>query len=229
MTFLRKALRWIRALGPWLMQAQPVWGPVGVLLLPVVAVFLVPESVPPSNVADRLRYLGLTFQLLGIATVVSGLRARRRLFGRSSLVERFWAWLKGRPRWGAGSRTYTFTGHVGVTVSASGKAFFWRGVPVEASAEQRLSVLEANLLVLRTELEDTEKELREQIGKAATAGELERRTRVTADLELRTQIERLGAEGLHIEMAGVLWLVTGIVLATIPEEIACVVSWGLRK
>jgi hypothetical protein len=39
------------------------------------------------------------------------------------------------------------------------------------------------------------------------------------------QLEKLGAGGLHIEMMGVFWLVLGVVLATVPGEIAAVLKW----
>jgi hypothetical protein len=40
-----------------------------------------------------------------------------------------------------------------------------------------------------------------------------------------TRLEGLGAEGLHVEMSGVFWLVVGVVLDTIPGEVACTVNW----
>ena len=49
--------------------------------------------------------------------------------------------------------------------------------------------------------------------------------RETADAELRGQLEGFGAEGISVEMAGVQWLVTGAILATVPGEIARLIAW----
>jgi len=64
------------------MEARRVWFP-----LAAVALVLFAASLVPIAVEDRIRYCGLAFQLLGILTVVSGLRSKRRLFNRPSFIE----------------------------------------------------------------------------------------------------------------------------------------------
>ena len=74
--------RWVKALARWLAEAWRVWIPVSV----VVLVLTVASSLPLSLADPVLRYFGLAFQLLGILTVVSALRDKRRLFNRPSLI-----------------------------------------------------------------------------------------------------------------------------------------------
>ena len=50
--------------------------------------------------------------------------------------------------------------------------------------------------------------------------EAETHSRLTELIEIRTKLTSLGVGGLHIELVGVAWLVAGVVLATVPGEIA---------
>ena len=88
-----------------------------------------------------------------------------------------------------------------------------------------MAAAEANILALSAELRETAEQVRAEAGQRAEAVSAERAAREAAVRELRTHLEGLGAEGLHVEMAGVFWLVMGVVLATIPGEIAYAVTW----
>lgn len=215
MRLIQNLWRWIRALAHWLMEAWRVW----VTVVIVVLVAIVASQLPVS-VADRVRYCGLTFQLLGILTVVSGLRDKRRLFNRPSLVENIRRWLSRHPRWGAKPHTIFDAGTVSISLSDSARASVWRGAPPDASVEARLAALEANLATLRTEQAETAKEFQEATRKTNETVDLERRAWGSTVAALRVQLEGLGAGGIHVEMMGVVWLLLGVVLATVPGEIA---------
>jgi len=101
----------------------------------------------------------------------------------------------------------------------------WRGAPPDASVEARLAALEANLATLRIEQAETAKESQEATRKTNEAVDAERRVRESAVTALRAQLEGLGARGLNVEMMGVFWLILGVVLATVPGEIAAVLKW----
>jgi hypothetical protein len=105
------------------------------------------------------------------------------------------------------------------------KLSVWRGTPTDASIEARLAALEANLATLRTEQAETVKEFQEATSKTNEAVDAERRAQESAVTALRVQLEGLGAGGLHVEMMGVFWLVLGVVLATVPGEIAAALKW----
>ena len=221
MELIENVRRWIKAFARWLSEAWRVWIPVSVLVL----VLTVASSLPLSLADPVLRYFGLVFQLLGILTVVSGLRDKRRLFNRPSLIENIRLWINRRPRWRAKPQTILVAGIGSIPVSGSARASMWRGVAANASVEVRLAALEANLATLRTEQAEAAKEFQEATRKTNEALDAERRTRGSAVGSLRVQLEKLGAGGLHIEMTGVFWLVLGVVLATVPGEIAAVLKW----
>jgi hypothetical protein len=213
--------RWVRALADWLVEAWRVWVPA----LVVIVVLIVASQLPLSLADPVLRYCGLAFQLLGILTVVSGLRDKRRLFNRPSLLDNVRRWMKRRPRWGAKPQTILVTGTGSISLSGSAKLSVWRGAPADGSVEARLDALEANLATLRTEQAETAKELQEATRKTNEAVGTERRARESAVTALRVQFEGLGAGGLHVEMMGVFWLVVGVVLATVSGEIAVALKW----
>jgi len=154
-----------------------------------------------------------------------GLRDRRRLFNLPSLLDKFRGCLRRFPRWGAKPQTLNIIGTGGVSVGGGGKVSFWRDVPPEASIEDRLASLLANVESLKTEQAEIAKELREETRKRIEAADSERRKRESAVIDIRRQLDTLGAGGLHLEWAGVFWLVLGVILATIPSEIAGWLKW----
>ena len=221
-TDMTKLWRFIKANGVWLLDAWRVWA--SFIVVFVVAVF---ASMLPGTGDDHVRYSGLVLQILGIATVVHGLRDRRRLFNRPSFIDHLFAWLAKRPRWGAKPQTISFSGTEVVTVSDTAKLSVWRGVPPDAPIDARLSALESNIETLKTEQAEMSKELQDETRKRVDALDSERRSRESADVELRTRVDTLGAGGLHLETAGLLWLIVGVVLGTVPAEIWSALKWLL--
>lgn len=220
MRLIQDLNRWSRGLGRWLMEARRVWFP-----LAVVALVLFAASLVPAPVADRIRYCGLVFQLLGILTVVSGLRNKRRLFNRPSFIEHARRWLTRRPRWGARPRVVGAGAMVSASASGSAKASVWRRANTDAPVDTRLAALEANLLTLREEQTETAQELRQSARRTDEALISERQARESAVTTLRSQLEGFGVGDLHLEMIGVFWLLFGVVLATISGEIATALRW----
>ena len=221
MQLIQDLWRWVRALAHWLVGPWRVWVPA----LVVVLVLTIVSRFPLSLAEPALRYCGLAFQLLGILTVVSGIRNKRRLFNLPNLVKEVRIWLNQCPRLGAKPQTILFAGTGSISLSGSGNLSVWCGAPADASVEARLAALEANLATLRTEQAETAKQLQEATRKTNEAVNSERGARESAVAALRVQLEGLGAGGLNVEMMGVFWLVLGVVLATVPSEITVMLKW----
>jgi hypothetical protein len=222
MRLMQNLRQWVAALVHWLVDAWRV----GVPLLAILLVSVIAISLPLKLAEAVLRYCGLAFELLGILTIVSGLRDKRRLFDRPSLLQTIRAWLSRRPRWGARPGTILMAGTASVSLSAGiARLSVRRGASADASIEARLAAIEANLETLRTEQGQIARDLEEATRKANETVAAERRARESALTAIRVQLERLGAEGIHVEMMGVVWLVLGTVLATVPGEIASALRW----
>jgi hypothetical protein len=88
-------------------------------ILVVVVVLGVASQLPVHSADSLRRYFGLAFQLLAILTVVSGLRGKRRLFNRPSLVEAIRLWIQQRPRWGAKPQTILVAGTDSISLNRS--------------------------------------------------------------------------------------------------------------
>jgi hypothetical protein len=214
MKLIQNLGRWVKALAGWLAEPWRVWVTVSVVLLVPAAA----SQLPATAAEPLLRYCGLVAQLLGIQTVVSGLQSKQRLFNRPGFAETVRLWIHRRPRWGAKPQTVVTTGTASLSLSV-GRVSIWRDARPDAPVEERLAALEANPATLRTELTETTKEFQEATRKTREAVDAENRRRESAVAALRTQLEGLGAEGLHIELWGVVWLILGVVLATIPGEV----------
>lgn len=217
---MQRVWRWIVAVAHWIADAWRVWGALAV----VVLVTLIGSQLP-GTVEDRVRYCGLTLELLGIFTVVSGLRDKRRIFKRPSLLAHLRSWLSRCPRWGTRAHTISATGIASASAFGAARDSVWRGTPSEASVEARLTALEANVNTLRTEQTETAKELHEETRNRTEAVDSERQARESAARDIRTQLETLGAGSLHLETAGLFWLVLGVMLATAPTEVANALWW----
>jgi len=204
----------------WIVDVWRVWGTLAVAMF----VALIGSQLP-GTVDDRVRYCGLALQLLGIFTVVSMLRDKRILFERQGLLDNVRSWLARHPRWGARTQTLSPSLFANAQVFGTAKLSAWRWTSPEASAEARLTALEANVETLRTEHSETSKKLQEEIRKSAGAVDSERLARESADSDIRTQLETFGAGSLHLETAGLFWLVLGVALATAPTEVASALAW----
>jgi hypothetical protein len=169
----------------------------------------------------RLRYSGLALEMLGVFTVVHGLRAKGRLFNKPSIRALLARALKTFPKWPG--RQATIHGSAGIALGgmkvAGGSMSVWHGA-ADQSLERRVEALEKNLESLRQDHRDAVKDLREADDQLRRNFKSESADRRTSDQELRRKIEGIGAESLHIEVMGVLWIVVGVVLATASAELA---------
>src|ERR1700674_75551 len=78
---LSELRRWAtRDLVTWVAEARCGW-----LTISVIVASLVVAWAAPAALEVRVRWLGMFFQMLGIATVAVGIRDVRSLFGKPSL------------------------------------------------------------------------------------------------------------------------------------------------
>ena len=219
-SFLEDLWSWLHDQARWIATASPAWGTLGVIgIVAGVASFL------PGNTDDRVRYCGMTLELLGVFTVVHGLREKRRLFKRPSLFDHLKDWLGRRPRWGAKNQVIIAASAGHLSISGSARTSIWRGTAPDATLEARFAALEANVETLRSEQAELAKQLQAEAQTRNTALEAERRSRDSVVNALRSQLDTFGAGGLPLETAGLVWLILGVVLATASTEIA----WAFSK
>ena len=206
--------RWLARFAAWLYEARMLC--LVALVVPAVA-FLISLALFPGWEA-RLRIAGLFLQLFGIAVVVWGLSETGRLFGKPNPMQYTVEWFKRFPRFDAEGRIFAAsvaTVQGAAMVSAVGTV----SVRATATLEERVAALEAAQKHLMEQVGEIQGRYEQQIRVVRNELESERRERAVQDEKTQERLEEASAGGLHLEWAGVLWLVLGLVLATAPTEI----------
>ncbi len=176
----------------------------------------------PWPTADLMRYAGLILQLLGIFTVAKNLVEKVDLFNRPGIREMARAAFASFPKWGRRTTVNTAIAQSSLAkLSSHAEASVWRGYK-DKTLEERIDAIIANLEELKAQhvraidqIKSEHRALREVVDK-----KLEDHARSVS--ELQRKLTALGVSGIHIDAAGVVWLVFGVVLSTIPSELAYV-------
>lgn len=189
-----------------------------------------------STTSDVIRYTGLALEVLGVLLAAKGISDVRRewtglpgiwatikncarhaaAWTRAKLADT-WRRLRRRPR------AVQLRGglHAGVSTGASLTANVTRAKPPSAgTVEERLAWLERRLAFTMEYLDTTRTELGEE-RRAREAGDREERTAWSeAVSEARHALANFAGGGLHLQAWGVLAILAGTILATIPDELA---------
>lgn len=184
-------------------------------------------GILPGSAADRVRYSGLALQLLGIFTVVHGLSGRRRLFKRPSLMESIRIWYGRRPRCRRESQHITMSGTASMSITGSADLLLWRGTPKDASLAEKVEAIRENIETLKAQQDKLTATLSEKSRALEYALKSERKFREEVTGDLAARMDALGAGGSHVEAAGLVWLTLGVILATVPTEVAAILCWLL--
>lgn len=205
-----------RQLWIWLVRAAIIFG------IP----FLVPATLLglPAGLPDRMRWSGMLFQFAGLAMVVVGLNLSRQVFGRNSIWKAIIQWL-GRARYivvplkpitGRGDLRagLAMMGDAEVTVS---------GRKESQNIDERVAALEAELGRLDGKLTETRQEVRKLQSDTNDRIINEQAERQSEDQKISKRLETAAIGGIHLELAGVAYLVVGIALTSVPDEIAALI------
>jgi hypothetical protein len=190
----------------------------------VVAVAL--GTVCVAEPEARVRYAGTVLQVGGLLTVAWGLRDMRRLFKRPSLGSAAATWLHhllsafGRPK--------------PAVVGASAVALAWAtldaravvGPGPDATIPERLAAVEARIKELQLELGESSNKLSNQIAAVSRDVQAERQQRETAGEQATRSLEAVAVGGLHLEVVGLTWLISGVICTSIPSELAAWLGVG---
>ena len=212
--------QWLFAVARWIWEARRGWGTIALVAVIVFAAIPVAKSLE-----DGIRYAGMILQILGVVTVAIGLRDKRQTFERPGLVQIFRGWLSRFPKYAPKSHVISMQGVASASAVGSAYAYGWHGLPQNPTLDDRFAVLEKNLDTVKRLALDAQKQAQEEAARSASRLEEERRNRETADRALSAKLESFGTGNLHLEAAGVFWLIIGIVLGTIPDEVAALVQW----
>ena len=218
MSYLKNLKRFLHANIIWLCKLKSSWG----YVLPFAFLFFI--LFLPWDLASLVRYSGLALELLGIVTVAIGLKGKRELFKKPSFIEHIKNWWNQRPKWKSVAHTISLSSAAFSLSGGSAKISIWHG-PQDATVESRLESVEKNLLFIRDELKDIERDANTKHSKVVKEIESERHTRESSMQEIRTRLEDLAARDISFEALGVYWLFCGLVFSSLPSEISTLLSF----
>jgi uncharacterized protein YjeT (DUF2065 family) len=205
---------WLRRIWLWLAEVPTFWS----FLLVLFVLVALPVAVA-STAEDALRYAGLLLQLVGVSVVAYTLRGRGKVFNHKPVFEFALDWLKRAPPLRPHTRVIEASAIASANAFATADATVWRGPRLDQSIEVQLEVIRENLVTVREQVANLSMQTGRQVAELRTALESERSERAIQLQETRRTLQQVAAESLYLEVAGLCWLVAGIILATVPKEL----------
>jgi hypothetical protein len=210
---VKQLLAWLKAMYHWLAEWRFFCLGLFAVVIPIGLIVLVcaDESV--------IRIAGMVLQLMGIGTVAWGIHITRKQFGHPSI---FTVWRKrlnrcpafgNRGGTGSGSGTLpalTSNGYSGSSVSAD----------TNQTIDARIQALEKNLRLVNDRVSRIQYEMGQEFLKQTASLMQEQKIRSDEDQHIRAKMESTSTGGLHISAMGTLWLVVGVIMSSIPSELA---------
>lgn len=175
-----------------------------------------------SNAAQHFRWAGALLQVAGIGTVAYGLSQTRKLFDLPSVGAGFDDWVKGVSDAVSGPRT--ITGSIqsvvpGIRQSAAGGVEYKRP-GADAPTKERIQALQDGQDKLREDLANLRSDLNDKFQTTKEELSEESKMRKEADNRVKELIREASIGGIHLETIGILWLMFGVLFASVPQTFA---------
>lgn len=203
---------WISAFYNWLFEVRYFWFTLFILFISSLFILVIPEATE-----QRIRITGLILQLFGLSTVGFVIRKTRQLFGYPGFLETAIKWLR---RFPIRRRVITAQGDLRVPMpDVRSSGYNWT-TPLDNSVDERLRALEVNLKTVNQRVTQLENQNYQNSTNFQHLMQSEKITRQNQDQEIRRTIKLAETGGLTISLMGLVWLTFGIIMSTIPNEIA---------
>lgn len=162
---------------------------------------------------------GLLLEFMGVATVAWGLRETRELFEKPSVFGHLKGWFSRFPKYRR--NVHLSPGTLTATTSLGKPTLhIWRNTQSGAPIDERVAALEVNLLRVKEELRDTQKDVDKRFSDQEKSLKEEAEGRSESDRRIEEKLEASETGGLHISAMGLFWLMAGMPLTVFPREIA---------
>lgn len=200
--------------------------PVGLWIVAFLILFAAPYLFTSPGV-ERVKWQGTLFQWAGVTIVAWGLaETRHQLFHKTPLWRELWGWLRKLsyilkpPPPITAYLTATLEGGDVLTARASVRE------NVTGTLDERVAALTENL----SRVDETLSELQQAIDsvkqQAAERTDRERSERLAEERAIRDLLEKATVGGIKLELAGLGFLLVGILFASVPEFVAALLYEG---
>jgi hypothetical protein len=216
MSFLRLLIAWPGLVLRWLREeeAKLFYTFIAPILLTWIVWWLVFDAWEV-----RLRWTGLTLELLGLLMVVVGLSETRKRFGRPSILDRARSYFKRFPTLRRRDAKAHISGVASLSFAGSlAKIHARSSVAPNTPLEQRIAILEGRLDQVETGLIDANERIEREAAERAAAIKTEQQARAAGVEQIRKSLEVEAVGGIHLETMGAWWIALGMLLASGSAE-----------
>ena len=205
---------WIPRLFSWIiLDAKDLW------ITSLVIAAVVGSSYLTFGIEERgFRVSGLFLELLGILVVAKGLSDSRQLFERPSMNQSLLNWLKQFPKFG-GNNYVLVAGEGRFKMENDSVAAFGLVGKAPHTIEGRIALLEKRLDLADKQIQEGNRKIEDETKNRVEAMNSEVESRNEGDLAVRKQLEEAVVGGILLEIKGIVWLATGVILSTLSTEL----------
>jgi hypothetical protein len=173
------------------------------------------------GVSERsVRIAGWALEVLGMATVAWGIHTTRKQFGEASFTAMVRDWWKRRHPPGA------ISGSAHMTLGGAAEANFAGAITVgPRTVEERLARIERDLHLLTRRIDTVANDIRNEKQERRDAIATETHIREQKDAEIQSKMQLFATGGIYVSTMGLVWLVFGLTLSTVPNEIVGCINW----
>lgn len=205
---------WLRAIWSWLREPQQFW--LGAAVVGLALAYSLRRDVTEPEV----RYAGMALQLLGVGTVIFGIRATRKLFELPGIFDWTRDWIQRIPV--LGGRISNISGHIeaGSLVLAGARLQGTVSAGPDATIEQRLHALEQDAKLVKARIGQVEEEIDRKFRDHDAKLRKEQQTRASEDQAIKERMVAAQTGGLRISLMGTWFLLVGIALSAFAPDLA---------
>lgn len=211
---LSKFIYYIRSYYRWLFYVPKFfWLSLTLTFAPLVFIIF----FPPDK--DQLIRLGLFLQMIGILSIFYDIYQTRKQFKNDLLINSLQIWLKNRPR-KYGTAFYIepegiVTGIKVGDITLTTVPHWDEGKSLEENVKEIIKFIETN----RLNIDKMSSELKSEIAKSHN--KLHEKVNESNSLisKLENIVEKNATGGLRITFVGSTWLLMGVILSTIPNDL----------
>ncbi|HWY80808.1 MAG TPA: hypothetical protein VNY10_02510 [Roseiarcus sp.] len=218
--FLKRLRWWFPATARWIPELIGFFAPYVAPVLIVLLLCVVVRMFWPCHAQQAIRWIGGGFQLVGVITIVLKLHAAQQQFSQHTLKRI----LERRPRFW---QQNTVISAAGTSISTASGSVRGRAVAgSQATLEQRVAILEDSHTKLFDEVGSLGNEVKRRSDELASKLHDEATAREAADKGIKEQLKETAVGSIHLDVWGVVFVVSGIVAGTASPEIAAWVGGG---
>lgn len=169
-------------------------------------------------------HAGILLQMLGIFTAVLGLEERRRAFGGRGFLQ----WGKEKLRKICGRpKSVRITPNPATSTASAGNVRVVTGLPQNAKLEEKIEVLQKNINEQDKKISDLDSKTQNLI--TQTKKDLQHEVNQSRNeiQKIHSFVEKVETGGIHVEIAGLIWLGAGLLCSAYPETAFYIFNFNL--